>query len=80
MTRDVEGGLLLTRVHAIAHKGSPNDHLDVGLALALPRLDAGAGQLAWTDVRPLVEQALGDLSIPVHLYGTYHKGQQGAEG
>ena len=160
MIHEVEGDLLLTGAHAIAHGVSPNDHFDVGLALALremwpamakdfrhyahqdhpkpgtlweyrtpdgrviynlltqegeqlrggsagaatvsnvqhalkalrkaldgsgvrslalPRLATGAGRLDWADVRPLVEQALGDLPIPVYVYTTYHKGQQGAE-
>jgi len=161
MIHEVEGDLLLTGAHAIAHGVSPNDHFDVGLALALremwpsmardfrhyahqthpspgelweyptpdgrviynlmtqegeqlrggssgaatlsnvqhalralrkaiddgnvrslalPRLATGAGRLAWDDVRPLVDQYLGDLPIPVYLYTTYRKGQQGAEG
>jgi O-acetyl-ADP-ribose deacetylase (regulator of RNase III) len=159
MIHEVEGDLLLSRAQALAHGVSPNDHFDVGLALALrelwpamakdfrhyahqahpkpgelwsyhtadgrtiynlltqegdhasassgrattahvnhalrrlrhaidtsqvrsvalPRLATGAGGLDWTDVRPLIEQHLGDLPIPVLVYVTYHKGQRAIE-
>lgn len=159
MIHEVEGDLLLSRAHAIAHGVSPNDHFDVGLALALrelwpamakdfrhyahqahpkagelwsyptpdgrtifnlltqegdhaadssgrattahvnhalrrlrheldtgrirsvalPRLATGAGGLDWAHVRPLIEQHLGTLPIPIFLYVTYRKGQQGVE-
>ena len=42
-------------------------------SLALPCLATGVGGLAWKDVEPLVRQHLGDLSIPVYVYGTYRK-------
>lgn len=35
MIHEVEGDVLLSGAHAIAHGVSPNDHFDVGLALAL---------------------------------------------
>ncbi|MGR8922067.1 MAG: macro domain-containing protein, partial [Gammaproteobacteria bacterium] len=43
-------------------------------SLALPRLATGVGGLDWADVRPLVEQQLGDLEIPVYVYVVYHPG------
>lgn len=48
-------------------------------SLALPRLATGVGGLDWNDVRPLIEQHLGDLKIPVFVYTTFHKGQQANE-
>lgn len=48
-------------------------------SLALPRLATGVGGLGWDEVRPLVEKHLGDLSIPVFVYVTYHKGEQASE-
>jgi len=35
MIHEVEGDICLTRAQALAHGVSPNDHFDVGLALAL---------------------------------------------
>ncbi len=48
-------------------------------SVALPALATGVGGLSWTDVRPLIEQNLGDLAIPVYLYVTYHKDQKANE-
>lgn len=48
-------------------------------SLALPALATGVGGLTWKDVKPLVEQSLGDLSIPIYVYTTYHAGQQAVE-
>jgi O-acetyl-ADP-ribose deacetylase (regulator of RNase III) len=48
-------------------------------SLALPRLATGAGRLDWNDVRPLIDQHLGDLPIPVYLYTTFHHGQAAKE-
>jgi O-acetyl-ADP-ribose deacetylase (regulator of RNase III) len=160
MIHDVEGDILLSNAQAIAHGVSPNEHFDVGLALALreqwpsmakdfrhyanqtrpnpgelwvyhsaeqrviynlltqdgehthgaqpgratlsnvqhalrrlrhelevrpvrslalPRLATGAGHLAWSDVRPLIVEQLGDLSIPVFVYATYHHGKHAVE-
>lgn len=49
-------------------------------SLALPALATGVGGLEWKDVRPLIEQNLGDLPIPVFVYATYHKDQPADEG
>ena len=48
-------------------------------SLAIPALATGVGGLSWTDVKPLIEQHLGDLSIPVFIYATYHAGMQAKE-
>jgi len=37
-------------------------------SLAVPALGCGLGGLSWADVQPLIEQYLGDLEIPVHVY------------
>lgn len=48
-------------------------------SLAMPALATGHGGLGWGDVKPLIESNLGDLSIPIYLYATYHSGQQANE-
>lgn len=48
-------------------------------SLALPRLATGVGGLSWDQVRPLIEQTLGDAGIPVYVYSTYRKGVAAAE-
>ena len=48
-------------------------------SIALPKLATGVGGLEWSDVRPLIEQHLGDLDIPVILYTTYVAGKKAAE-
>lgn len=49
-------------------------------SVALPRLATGVGGLEWDDVKPLVEQYLSDLGVPVIVYTTFHKGVQADEG
>lgn len=48
-------------------------------SLALPRLATGVGGLDWKDVRPLIQTHLGDLSLPVFVYTTYHPGVAAVE-
>lgn len=48
-------------------------------SLALPRLATGVGGLPWVEVFPLIKAALGDLTIPVYVYTTFHAGQQANE-
>jgi O-acetyl-ADP-ribose deacetylase (regulator of RNase III) len=48
-------------------------------SLALPKLATGVGGLDWKDVRPLIQQHLGDLKTPVFVYVTYHKDTQAQE-
>lgn len=49
-------------------------------SLALPRLATGVGGLDWSVVRPLIEQHLGSLGIPVIVYETYRPNQPADEG
>jgi O-acetyl-ADP-ribose deacetylase (regulator of RNase III) len=46
-------------------------------SLALPRLATGVGGLDWKDVKPLIEQHLGSLGVPVYIYATYRAGVAG---
>ncbi len=48
-------------------------------SLALSKLATGVGGMHWDEVKPLIEQHLGDLDIPVYVYTTYQKGQQADE-
>lgn len=48
-------------------------------SLALPRLATGVGGLDWSEVRPLIETHLGDVSIPVFVYTKYAAGVQAEE-
>ena len=48
-------------------------------SIALPALATGVGGLSWADVKPLIQQHLGDLAIPVYVYATYHSGVQAIE-
>lgn len=48
-------------------------------SIALPRLATGVGGLKWEDVKPLIQQHLGTLTIPVLVYTEYHAGQQAKE-
>lgn len=48
-------------------------------SLALPRLATGVGGLQWTEVYPLIQKHMDDLSMPIYIYTTYHAGQQTSE-
>lgn len=48
-------------------------------SVALPRLATGVGALDWADVKPLIEQHLGSLGIPVVIYEVYRQGQKADE-
>ena len=48
-------------------------------SVALPRLATGVGGLEWKDVKPLIEQHLGHLSIPVYVYATFRSGVKAEE-
>lgn len=48
-------------------------------SIALPRIATGVGGLKWEDVSPLIEEHLGDLAIPIYVYGEYHPGQPAKE-
>ena len=48
-------------------------------SLALPRLATGVGGLEWDDVRPVLDERLGGLTIPVYVYAEFHPGQKADE-
>ena len=48
-------------------------------SLALPRLATGVGGLDWQDVRQLIDNQLGGLTIPVYLYTTFAAGKSADE-
>ncbi len=48
-------------------------------SLALPKLATGVGGLDWKEVKPIVEEFLGPLPIPVYLYSTFVKGVEAKE-
>jgi hypothetical protein len=48
-------------------------------SLALPRVATGVGGLPWDEVRPVIDDRLGDLRIPVYVYAEFHPGLQADE-
>ena len=48
-------------------------------SLALPRIATGVGGLAWEDVKPLIEEQLADLNIPVYVYVDFTPGKHAVE-
>ena len=48
-------------------------------SVALPRLATGVGGLNWDEVKPLIDNHLGDLNIPIYVYTTYQAGERAAE-
>ena len=48
-------------------------------AVALPKLATGVGGLDWSEVKPLIDNQLGDLDIPVYVYVDYKPGQKANE-
>ena len=48
-------------------------------SIALPQITTGVGGLLWEEVRPLIENQLGDLDIPVILYTNYIADQPAKE-
>jgi O-acetyl-ADP-ribose deacetylase (regulator of RNase III) len=48
-------------------------------SLALPRLACGQTGLDWREVRPLIDNHLGDLGVPVYLYVNYQKSNKAQE-
>ena len=48
-------------------------------SIAIPRIATGVGGLKWEEVSPLIDEHLGDLSLPVYVYAEYHPGQPSNE-
>jgi len=48
-------------------------------SLAAPRIGAGVGGLDWADVKPIFEDRLGELDIPVYIYEEFQAGVQADE-
>ncbi len=48
-------------------------------SLALTRVATGVGGLDWGEVKPLLESALSELTIPVYIYETFQKGEKAQE-
>jgi O-acetyl-ADP-ribose deacetylase (regulator of RNase III) len=46
-------------------------------SVALPRLATGVGGQHWSEVKPIIEHHLGDLSIPVFVYDVFKPGVDG---
>ena len=46
-------------------------------SIALPKLATGVGKLSWEEVKPLIENHLGDLDCEVILYELYQAGVAG---
>jgi len=48
-------------------------------SIALPLLATGVGGLDWSEVKPLIQQQLSDMEIPVIVYTVYHPRQKADE-
>lgn len=48
-------------------------------SVALPKLATGVGGLNWNEVKPLIRNQLGELGIPIYIYGDYVPGKQARE-
>ena len=48
-------------------------------SVAIPRLATGVGGLEWKEVKPLIQNQLGELEIPVFVYVRYVPDQQAHE-
>ncbi len=48
-------------------------------SLALPKLATGVGNLQWSEVYPLIQKHLEDLSMPIYIYTIFHEGQEASE-
>ena len=54
---------------------------DEGLkSVALPKLATGVGGMDWDDVKPLIEEYLGDSDAAIIVYETYVQDEKAAEG
>jgi O-acetyl-ADP-ribose deacetylase (regulator of RNase III) len=48
-------------------------------SLAITKISTGVGGQDWKDVKPLLEQHLSDLKIPVYVYETFQKDKTAEE-
>ena len=48
-------------------------------SIAITKLATGVGGLDWSDVKPLIEENLSHLEIPVFIYDEYRKDQKAQE-
>ena len=48
-------------------------------SLALPRVAKGVGGLEWSDVKPVLEERLADVDLPIFVYEQFRAGQQADE-
>ena len=48
-------------------------------SVALPRLATGVDGLDWSEVRPLIDNQLGDLAADIYIYREHAPGKQEAE-
>ncbi|MCM8534523.1 MAG: macro domain-containing protein [Lentisphaeraceae bacterium] len=48
-------------------------------SIAIPKIATGKGGLDWNDVKPLIDEKLGALDIPVYLYSTFAEGKKAQE-
>ena len=49
-------------------------------SIAMPRIAAGLGGLRWQDVKLLIDEILGPLPIPIHVFEEFVEGVAPAEG
>lgn len=66
------GGCLRALAHEVQERGYKS--------VAITKISTGVGGLPWSEVKPLIDQHLGKLKIPVFVYSTYVKDQRAAEG
>lgn len=48
-------------------------------SVALPKVATGVGGLDWDEVKPLIETALSEVSIPIYIYENYQKDVEAVE-
>jgi len=48
-------------------------------SLAVPKIATGVGGLEWSEVKPLIQEHLGGLGIPVFVYEEYKKNTSAQE-
>ncbi|MBK8297721.1 MAG: macro domain-containing protein [Saprospiraceae bacterium] len=49
-------------------------------SLAITKLSTGVGGMEWSEVKPILEEHLNELGIPVYVYSVYHKNVAAEEG